>query len=101
MKTLILPFRIKKQSGKLTRLVYNENQYQTNFEDFKKEVFAIHASIENMEISKNDLIGQILNFNVNENHAVFNVGKWFKLKLINIDKIPAFYSVENIANSIN
>jgi hypothetical protein len=101
MKTLILPFRLKKQAGKLTRLVYNENEYQTNFEDFKKEVYAIHSSFENMEISKNELIGQILNCHVTENHSVFNVGKWFTLKLINIHRIPAFHSVESVANSIN
>jgi hypothetical protein len=100
MKIIILPFRLKKQKGILTRLVYNENQYIKNFDLFLNEVNKIYNSIPNIEITKGELKSQILNAHITENHTVFNIGTYFTLKLINIDKIPQFHTVESMANSI-
>jgi hypothetical protein len=100
MKTIILPFRIKKQKGKLTRLIYNELEYATNFAEFKKEILKIYNSIPGIEVSYVEVVSQVINSNVTEEHYVANINNILEIKFINIEKILAYHSVESIANSI-
>jgi hypothetical protein len=101
MRTIIIPFVVKKQKGKLTRQVYNEYEYIKNFDELKSEVRRIYNSIPNMEVSFNEVLGQVINAGkVNDEHCLFTL-KDITIKMININKIPQYHSVESIAKSIN
>jgi hypothetical protein len=101
MRTIIIPFVVKKQKGKLTRQVYNEYEYIKNFDELKSEVRRIYNSIPNMEVSFGEVLGQVINAGkVNDEHCLFTL-KDITIKMININKIPQYHSVESIAKSIN
>jgi hypothetical protein len=54
-----------------------------------------------MEISFGEVLGQVINAGVvNDEHCLFTL-KDITIKMININKIPQYHSVESIAKSIN
>ena len=99
MKTLIIPFVLKRQKNKLTRLVDNTNNPNI-LTEFKKELKTIYDEIKNPEIDFIDIFSQVLNSNVSENHYIARVNNKLILKFININKIPQFQTVESIANAM-
>jgi len=100
MKTIILPFIVKRQKGKLTRLAFNENQYQSNFNSFSQEIREIYNSIPNMEVSFSQVLSDILQSNFSENHYQATICGKIKVAFVNINKIPAFHSIESIGASL-
>jgi hypothetical protein len=54
-----------------------------------------------MEVSFGEVLGQVINAGkVNDEHCLFTL-KDITIKMININKIPQYHSVESIAKSIN
>jgi hypothetical protein len=101
MKEIIVPFVIKKQKGKLTRQVYNEGEYINNFGQLSSEIRRIYNLIPNMEVSFGDVLNQVINAGkVSDEHCLFRI-KDITIKMININNIPQYHSVESIAKSIN
>ena len=94
---LIIPYVYNSKKDK--RIIYNENEYFNILDKIKLLATKLH--IENkMEISRSKLVEQIVNLGDKKNHFLGVLPSGFKLKFINIDKIPNNYTIEQIANNL-
>lgn len=100
MKNLILPFIVKKQKGQLTRLICNDNENQMYIDNFTKEIRSIYNSIPNIEVPFNKVLGDVINSNFSENHYVASINNTLNVAFVNVNKIPAFHSIETIGKSL-
>jgi hypothetical protein len=100
MKNLIVPFTVKKQNGKLTRLICNDNEKQTYMDNFTKEIRTIYNSIPNIEVPFNKILGDVINSNFTENHYLLTINKTIQIAFVNVNKIPAYHSIDTIGNSL-
>ena len=95
---LVIPYVYNKKKD--IRVIYNEYEYFNILDKIKLLATKLH--IENkMKISRSELVTQLINLGNNKNdHFLGVLPSGFKLKYINIDKLPENYTIEQTAKNL-